>query len=52
MNCDTLELFFSNHLNLSFQLLTVSGANKSNWALIWDLFSRVKRLVYLLPVYI
>lgn len=47
MNCDTLELFLSNYLNLSFQLLTGSGVSKSNCAIIWDLFSTVKTLVYL-----
>lgn len=47
MSCDTLELFLSNHLNLSFQLLTGSGVNKSNFAIIWDLLSIVKTLVYL-----
>lgn len=50
MNCDTLELSLSNHLNLSFQLLTGSGVNKSNCAIIWDLFSIVKTLVYLCQV--
>lgn len=47
MSCDSLELFLSKHLNLSFQLLTGSGVNKSNSAIIWDLFSIVKTLVYL-----
>lgn len=47
MNCDTRELFLSNHLNLSFQLLTGSGVNNSNCAIIWDLFSVVEILFYL-----
>lgn len=47
MNSDTLELFLANYLNLSFQLLTGSGVNKSYCAIIWDLFSIMKTLVYL-----
>lgn len=47
MSCDSLELFLSNHLNLSFQLLTGRGVNKSNSAIIWDLFSIVKTVEYL-----
>lgn len=47
MSCDSLELFLSKHLNLSFQLLTGSGVNKSNSAIIfYSENTRIPLLVY------